>query len=751
MKRYHALLIYNIIMITALIGPDIGKVSGQALKGTVLNEQDKPVEAVYIINNRTQQHTHTNQLGQFKLSNVQRGDTIHTSHISYHSKKWVVDQLQDSVYITLSSSNIRLNELVISNKLNTVERITDIDIQVSPVRSSQEILRKVPGLFIAQHAGGGKAEQIFLRGFDTDHGTDINLTVNNMPVNMVSHAHGQGYSDLHFIIPETIDKIAFDKGPYYPEKGNFTTAGYVNFETKDKLEQNQLSMQYGMFNTIRTLGMVNLIDDTSGGVRQHAYMAGELYLTDGYFDAPLNLNRLNFTGKYTRSTKSNKLSLTASHFQNRWDASGLIPERGVKNNQVSWFGSIDDNQGGKTSRSNIIINQEQTLDENTMLNSDFYYSHYDFDLFSNFTYYMDDPENGDQIRQRENRNLFGWKSKLKRKWKLNSLQIELNGGMGMRYDQVRNNELSHTKNRDTVLHYMALGDIHEANFFGFTGIRFRFNNWMLNPGIRIDHFNFAYNDKLSAGHQNMSRNKTPLSPKFNIIYNPNPSWQFYSKSGMGFHTNDSRVVTRRPQANTVPKAYGTDLGSIWKPFDKLVINTALWYLLLEQEFVYIGDAGMVEPSGKSRRIGIDVSVRYQLNSWLYLNTDANYAHARMADAPSAENYIPLAPRLSATGGLSLKYPSGLKGSIQYRYLGDRPANEDYSLTAKGYFITDINLSYQWKNYSAGIIAENIFNTKWKEAQFASTSQLQNESRPAEDIHFIAGTPFNISGVLKIHF
>ncbi|MEO1653079.1 MAG: TonB-dependent receptor plug domain-containing protein, partial [Bacteroidota bacterium] len=249
------------------------------------------------------------------------------------------------------------------------------------VITAQEILRRVPGLFIGQHAGGGKAEQIFLRGFDIDHGTDVNLTVDGMPVNMVSHAHGQGYADMHFLIPETIDQIDFGKGPYYAHKGNFNTAGYVDFETKNRLDNSLVKLEYGRFNTFRSVGLFNLVNTE----KNNAYLAAEYTLTDGPFDASQNFTRFNLMGKYTGQVSSrDRFSLLVSHFTSKWDASGQIPNRAVDAGLIGRFGAIDDTEGGSTTRTNVMGEFIRNLNANTFLKSHAFYSHYTFELFSNF-------------------------------------------------------------------------------------------------------------------------------------------------------------------------------------------------------------------------------------------------------------------------------------------------------------------------------------------------------------------------------
>ncbi len=209
--------------------------------------------------------------------------------------------------------------------------LSDLDIHLRPINNSQEVLRMVPGLFIGQHAGGGKAEQIFIRGFDVDHGTDINLTVDGLPVNMVSHAHGQGYADLHWVIPELIEKVNFNKGPYFADKGNFTTAGYVSFKTKDYVENNFIKLEGGQFNTFRGITGINLIKPKGDRRDQSLYFAGEGSFTKGFFESPQNFNRLNGTLKYHGSVSTRSvLTSTITAFKSKWNASGQIPERAVE-------------------------------------------------------------------------------------------------------------------------------------------------------------------------------------------------------------------------------------------------------------------------------------------------------------------------------------------------------------------------------------------------------------------------------------
>ena len=324
-------------------------------------------------------------------------------------------------------------------------------------------------------------------------------------------------------------------------------------------------------------------------------------------------------------------------------------------------------------------------------------------------------------------------------------------GFGLRSDATKNTELSHTLGRYTTLQMLKLGDIDETNMFSYVNTEFNFGKLKINPALRLDYFKFSYQDKLSPIFTTQSEDKLKLSPKLNFIYTENNNLQFYLKSGLGFHSNDTRVVVAQTGKEILPTAIGSDIGSIFKPIPRLLINSAIWYLYLQQEFVYVGDEAIVEPSGKSRRMGFDFGLRYQLTDWLFLNTDLNYTYARSIDARKGENYIPLAPDFTSTGGITVNKWKHFSGGINYRYLKSRPANEDNSIVAKGYTVMDMNVNYEMKNFIFGLSAENIFNTKWNETQFATESQLKNETQSVEEIHFTPGTPFYLKGKITYKF
>lgn len=720
----------------------------QTVQGSIHDERGNPLISALILNQSNNQHTHSDYNGGFKLKEVVEGDTLVISFLSYKTILYVVKNTENVVKISLEEAPLSINEVVILPGLDAIKVFSDIDVKVQPVNSSQDVLRQVPGLFIGQHAGGGKAEQIFLRGFDIDHGTDIRLTVDGLPINMVSHAHGQGYADLHFIIPETIEKVNFGKGSYNADQGNFATAGYVDFKTKDRLDNNIVKAEIGQFGTQRLMTMLSL----SGADNTAGYIAAEYLLSDGPFESNQNFERVNLFGKYRFQLSDNQhLSLLSTYFKSTWDASGQIPQRAVNDGSITRFGAIDDTEGGSTSRVNLSLTHKIDISDHSAIENQLYYSYYDFLLFSNFTFFLNDPLRGDQIKQEEARSIYGVNTSFRSFHDLLGGTLDFKTGIQLRADNSNNNRLANTANRTELLSNIQFGDIKEDNLGFYTDANFTLSKWTFNAGLRWDHFRYNYLDKTQTAFDSQTTNASILSPKFNLLYNHSRNLQYYLKSGLGFHSNDTRVAIAQNGLEILPAAYSVDLGVIAKPFKNLLLNIALWNLFLEQEFVYVGDAGIVEPSGRSRRQGIDFSGRYQFSDWLYYNFDANYTLAKSIDEPDESNNIPLAPLTTISSGLSINHHSGIYGGINLRHIGDRPANEDNSIVAKGYTVVDANVGYTWNKLSFGVQIQNLLNVEWNETQFATESRLINETESVEEIHFTPGVPFFAKGIFSYSF
>jgi outer membrane cobalamin receptor len=714
------------------------------LQGILADEQHLPLTGANVIIKETGMGEITDASGKFRFQSLKAGSYhVEVSFIGYETKSTPVeikDGFTVQLTIELKSGAVQLSDLVVSSSPDRpVNTLSQVDIKFRPITTSQDVLRMIPGLFIAQHAGGGKAEQIFLRGFDCDHGTDINVEVDGLPVNMITHAHGQGYADLHFLMPEMINYVDFDKGPYFANKGDLNTAGYVAFQTRNKLDRNFAKVEGGSFNTGRIAAGMNLIETK----KSNAFIASEFFRSDGFFVNNQDFTRFNLHAHFN-TRLSDKLNLSAAFtaFSSEWNASGQIPDRAVDEGIISRFGSIDPTEGGNTSRYNAYVKSTHQFDNGATWENQVFAIRYNFNLFSNFTFYLHDPVNGDQINQKDSRWVYGYKSRYQKTSTLFDKVVKTDIGAGARYDDISTIALEHTVKR-TFLNPIQYGAVQELNLNAYVSeTLFLTDKFSINAALRADYFNFTYHDKLSTV-QPPAVGKTIVNPKLNLNYQVNPNVSLFVRSGTGFHSNDARVVVAQDGKDILPRAYGLDVGAEVKLTPQLLIHAALWRLDLDQEFVYSGDEGVVEPSGKTTRQGIDVSVRCQLSSWLFADVDANLTKPRAVGLPDGRNYIPLAPVITSVAGLTVRRGYGLNGSVRYRYIGDRPANEDNTLVAKGYFITDAMVNYTQKRWELGVSIENLFDKQWKEAQFDTESRLKNEAAPVDEIHFTPGTPFSL--------
>lgn len=693
-----------------------------------------------------------------------------------------------------------LDEVVITGiNANTQfgSQISKVDFSVAPVNTAQDLMRKVPGLFIAQHQGGGKAEQIFLRGFDNDHGTDISVNFDDMPVNVVSHAHGQGYADMHFVIPELVDNIEYGKGSYYINRGDFNTSGYVNFHTFKQLPQSIVKYEQGIFdtrlngkpytNTLHTSGRFMAAVNAYQTQKSNAYIATEMYFSDGPFQIKQDLSRLNLFAKWNAAIDDKtRLTIQAGAFSSAWNGSGQIPERAVQDGFVNRFGSLDSTEGGSTSRANIQVSLRRNLGKHAHVENTFYYSRYKFDLWSNFTFFLEDSVNGDAINQADSRRIWGTTHKYARKYFLgNGSEITWTTGGGFRYDNVDHLFLGHIDNRELLHDSLALGQVNQTNMYAFTGTKWQSSNkkWLVQPGVRVDVFTFTYYDRLhnlgiNPNQPDGNNTNFPLptqgrgasgalaakvSPKLNFFFDANPNTQVFLKLGMGFHSNDARsvVLYQLPSSQSLPRFYNTDLGITLRPTRGMIIQPVLWYSYLENEFVWNGDSYGVENVGTTNRHGLDITFRYQPIYWLFLDVDANWAQPTLLQSPTGdggfnstlepakqgENFVPLAPLFTSTGGVAVHLNNGLQASLRYRYMAKRPAVEDNSIQAEPYFVNNLVVTYQRTHWLARLSFENLFNVQWNQAMFATETRLKVhgklEPHSTTDLAFTPGTPLYV--------
>ena len=549
------------------------------VSGNVIDKKTKlPVEGATITLEPSNMVTITNANGRFYFKG--KYDTtaiIVINDIGYTPQSFSVSALLKNRTFSLSQRQIELQNIIITaNATDIYKPISRTDIEMRGVNNSQEVLRIIPGIVIGQHQGGGKAEQIFLRGFDADHGTDFREDVDGLPINMVSHAHGQGFADSHFIIPETIENVDFKKGSYAANKGDFATTGFVDYNLKNTLDKNVVKLKGGMYHTFRGLGMFNLLPEKAGQKQQSWYVASEYRYADAYFDNPQHFNRFNLFTKYVgRISEKSTLTLSATTFWSKWDASGQIPERAVKEGLISFYGALDPHEGGLTYRTNVNAKLLTSLSNRDIIQNQLYYSNYHFDLHTNFTFYLVDTVNGDEIRQREGRDMLGYNGSYHHTGYLGATDINTYAGINIRADLTHNSELSHTVDRYTLLNRIKLGDVSELSISPYVSETFTFNRYFsMNAGLRFDQFYHKYNNKLASdstlqGIGIYKANANTLSPKLNFYYRINDKTQFYLTTGKGFHSNDTRAVVVENGYDILPSSYEADLGTVFKPANKI--------------------------------------------------------------------------------------------------------------------------------------------------------------------------------------
>jgi len=614
------------------------------------------------------------------------------------------------------------------------------DLELRPSNTPSDVMRLTPSLMISQHHGGGKADQILFRGFDSDHGTDFQVTVDGIPVNMVSNAHGQGYADLHWLIPETIDRVEIYKGSYFPHLGDFATSGAINIVTKRYAQQSSLTVMGGSYQTARFLGTLS----SPEGTFLRPYMAFEYYHNDGPFKNPNEYNRYNFFSKINIiSNARSNLEFLATYFSSNWNASGEIPSRAVRDRSLGRFGSVDSSEGGNSERQNLSLIYN-FADANQSLRAQTWMSWYRLQLWSNFTFFLNNPVEGDGIEQNDKRFLIGNNVIYRRNYTLGDIPTETLLGFQSRFDHIKvglfNQEKRHrlSTTNDNL--------IRQTNLSWFAHQEIRPTNWFRGQlGARLD--NFWWN-VTQAGPATQpiagSASESIASPKMNLIFTPFTDNEVAQRTnlffniGGGFHSNDARVVV---QDSTRPLArfWGGELGVRTRLVEKMGFSAAYWRSYLSSELVFVADEGTFEPSGASKRHGIEAEFRYDILPWLTYDLDASYSWARFTNGEA----VPLAPRALAFTGLTARHDSGLQARLQMRYIGPRYAIEDRSIKVPQSAIFDLFLKYIWQQRHEFFVAfQNLANTKWRSAEHAVTSRLQGE--PPEGVlgaNFTPGDPF----------
>jgi len=657
------------------------------------------------------------------------------------------------------------------------------ELAARPFLRRGELLEVVPGVVITQHSGGGKANQYFLRGFNLDHGTDFALSVDAMPVNMRSHAHGQGYADLNFVIPELVESVAYQKGPFFAEVGDFSSAGAAEFRLVNELAGGLAKFEVGenaywrlvVAETLRA----DVTTDSRGGSAGGATTFGlEATQDDGPWELEENLRRLNVFSRHAWTRGDAAMSVTALGYSGEWDSTDQIPLRAVESGELGRFGYVDPSDGGESERVSVSFDAVTTgAEATTALNV--YAVYYRMNLFSNFSYALGDEENGDQFNQRDRRFVFGGELRRNRTAEWAGKKIEWTAGVQARDDVVTELGLHQSSLRervgtvrDDVVNEASVGIFGEGTLHVSETLR-------VTAGLRADGYRFEVESDNPANSDD--RTAGNVSPKLGVVLGPWEKTEVYANAGFGFHSNDARgtVISVDPvtgdaaeRVNPLVRSKGAEVGLRTSALPGLVSTVAVWGLDLDSELVFVGDAGGTEPTGATRRYGVELANFYRVGRWVTLDADVAFTKARYRDAGTnakgvREDRIANSISRVVTAGAVVEAPGGWFGALRARYFGPQPLIEDNSVVAPS--STTWNARVGWRSECAGeegrthagaraqagprnggwrdgwevaVDVLNVFDRENYDIAYFYESRLRTEPSGAgtEDIHFHPAEP-----------
>lgn len=616
--------------------------------------------------------------------------------------------------------------------------VTSRRVETRPITRPGEVLEFIPGVIVSQHSGEGKANQYFLRGYNLDHGTDISISVAGVPVNLRTHAHGQGWADLNFLIPELVQRVDFRKGPYYATEGDFSTAGAAHIEYANALPKGVASATVGSYGYERAL----FANSQSLGEGKLLY-ALEAVGYDGPWDNPDNYHRFNGVVRYSQGTNANGIAITGFGYDSKWNSTDQIAQRAVDQGTLSRFGAIDPTDGGETSRYNLSFQGRRTEGDLQYFVSAYAFR-YNLNLWSNFTYFLDDPVNGDQFLQADRRNVVGVNPGMVLTHQLGGSDAALQIGMQAQRDDIGKVALYHTRARD-ILSTTRDDSVKETSIGLYAEEFVQWSNWFRSTvGFRTDLYQFKVDSSIDANSG--SRNDHLSSPKLSLVFGPWAKTEYFFNTGYGFHSNDARgsTITVDPktlgpadQVTPLVRTKGAEVGVRTEIVPKLQSSLAIWVLKQASELVFSGDAGTTEPSRPSLREGVEWTNHYRALDWLLFDVDLSLSRARFTDFDPVGDKIPGSIERVASFGATIDEYAGWSFTWQTRYFGPRPLIEDDSVRSKSSVLTNVRAGYRLeKNLRVNMDVLNVFDRQASNIDYFYTSRLQGEPASGVDgIHF----------------
>ncbi|MGA9659051.1 MAG: TonB-dependent receptor [Asticcacaulis sp.] len=613
-----------------------------------------------------------------------------------------------------------------------------------PLLRPGELVEVVPGMAATQHSGNTKANQYFLRGFNLDHGTDFSVAFDGVPLNLPTHGHGQGYLDINGIIPEVIETIRYRKGPYYASMGDFSNAGGAEFETFANSTPGYIQTTLGENGYGRVLGVA--------GDGKRSFIAAEYDTYVGPYDNPDNLRKVSLIGRLAlEGLGLSNWSLTGLAYDAHTNANDQIPQRAVDQGLITRLGALDTSDGGETSR--YIASLQRHGEDG--LDATLYVQRYKLALFSNFTYFLRDPVNGDQFEQADERWIYG--GSVAKTWATPVLGFTLKSGADARYDDIGKVGLYYTKQRQ-ILSTVRQDSVREYSAALYTEASRAFGPLRVTGGLRL---NTIGGEVTSSDPRNSGQaSDTLLTPKFTAAWRVSPEIELYADAGQGFHSNDVRGGTITvvpgtddpvPQVDLFAKSTGGELGARYanRNFN---VTVALWALHLDSELVYIGDGGDTASTDATDRTGVELLLNYNPSSRLDFNFTAAASHARYAGSPPDGDRIPNALEYVVTGGVTARLTPRLTATLTGRVLGPAPLIEDNSAPSQSTTLFNGLLDYHFDRFSVKFEVLNLFDDQGDEIQYYYTSRLQGEpDEGVDDLHFHAFEPRTLRLSLRVPF
>ncbi len=619
------------------------------------------------------------------------------------------------------------------------------ELAARPFLRRGELLEVIPGVVITQHSGNGKANQYFLRGFNLDHGTDFSLTVDGLPVNLRSHAHGQGYADLNFLIPEVVQQVDYNKGPFYAEVGDFSAAGAAQFRQMDTISRPFVKLGLGENHFARFV---------AGGsqMRDKGVLTGAIEVShdDGPWLLKENGNRFNGYVRQVWRSSTADYRLTGMAYRGEWRSTDQIALRAVEAGALDRFGNIDPTDGGESERTSLAFDATwRGASATTQLNT--YALFYRLNLFSNFTYFLDDPVNGDQFNQRDGRWVVG--GALQRTWTTTDgiARGETTLGLQGRMDLIGELGLHRTFRR-ARLSTVRDDEVNEGSLGLFTRHETRWTDWLRSTaGVRVDGYRFKVES--DAPQNSGSKLAEIVSPKLTLSLGPWEKTEVYLNAGFGFHSNDARGTTIRvdpadgaPVDRVTPlaRSRGAEIGVRTAAWSGLVTTVSAWALDLDSELVFVGDAGGTEATGRTRRYGVELANFYRVAPWCAFDADIAFTHARYRDDAGGGTRIANSITTVVTGGVALGRGEGWFGGARVRYYGPQPLIEDNSVRAPSSLTHNADIGWRSRGWQVSLDLLNLFDRQNYDIAYFYPSRLRGEAAGGlDDIHFHPAEPRTI--------